>query len=694
MTMARIIGAIAGVEEYSRSVWIIASTPAPVQGEALTSWDWSRFVKNPVILWGHDDSCLPIGLASSIEFIPGTGLKMLVTFAREAANPLAEQVWQGVRDGIVRAVSVGYDPPQERTRDVPGEDGTIAKVTERSAALLVEVSFVAIGADEDAGTEFLNPEAVPDEVLKARVSKAASDLAKARVRIAKKIKAAAPKNIVGGDDSGTGDTVDPGAKPLLVTKPLEGQPAGGMPDKITTPALPPVIGASKQPAEKMDSSIAGIERLDAGEVLRLDRSRLDSSKIERTSIGGAYIPARLSRTGVLLYRNPDGSQRRELRTAEEVFKADSLATLVDVPVIDIADHTKIHDPTTWRKIARGHVTSAKREDKYVTSRLAIQDQETLDAIDNGERTEISCGYRCVLDMTPGVTDSGEPYDCIQRNIRYNHAALCPPNRGRAGPDVGLRLDGTNTAPSWSTTNIDTIEGDTVMKIRFNGKEYEAGSTEHMDAVEATTKSTVEQVKLDAKAHLDSVLAEHKTALALVVARADKAEGERDSAKEALDKFNADAKKAKEDEDKNADKNAQAAKQKKRMRRQLERAALRFFTDEEEGDDEKMDAADGADKVSKIEERIDSMSDRELMLHCLKKHNAKFDATDRSDDYIAARFDSMVETLKVDRGIAGVVKAARAGVQNLDAGDDDEVTAARKKRDEEARDAWKKPVKTG
>lgn len=172
-------------------------------------------------------------------------------------------------------------------------------------------------------------------------------------------------------------------------------------------------------------------------VIRFDRGgRLDRAK--RTSIGGAYIPARLSRTGVLAYSTPTGV-RRELRHPDEVFNADSLASLDSVPVIDIGDHTSLVSPDEYRRAAVGHVKTAHRDGSFIASELVVQDSATLDAIDAGERTEISCGYVCKLDMTPGVYE-GEAYDCVQREIRYNHVALCPPNRGRAGAEVGLRLD--------------------------------------------------------------------------------------------------------------------------------------------------------------------------------------------------------------------------------------------------------------
>jgi hypothetical protein len=54
-------------------------------------------------------------------------------------------------------------------------------------------------------------------------------------------------------------------------------------------------------------------------------------------------------------------------------------------------------------------------------------------IDAGMR-ELSAGYRCVYDWTPGMWN-GQAYDCVQRKIRGNHLALV--EEGRMGPEVAV-----------------------------------------------------------------------------------------------------------------------------------------------------------------------------------------------------------------------------------------------------------------
>lgn len=609
--LTKMLATLGKLDEYTRSVQILASTPNPVDGAGLVSWDLSRFLKNPVILWAHDNTKIPIGKASEVEFVPGVGLKMRVHFASERANKCAEEIFQCVKEEIVRAVSVGFTPGESTTN----ADGTVLL----SANILNEVSFVPVGADEDAGTPALNPEAVSEDEKMARsVSEAARALARHRQR---------------------------------------------------------------------KRAAASAMKFDKEDIVRFDRSLFARSleRFRETSIGGRVIPARLSRTGVLTYRLPDGSTRRELRHPDEVFHPDSLRTLEDVPVIDITDHTQIHGPDDYRKVAVGHLKTFRHDATFIEGDLAIQDGATLDAIGRGERHEISLGYRCRLDMTAGVYN-GEPYDCVQRDIRYNHVALCPPNRGRAGPEVSLRFD--NQPSQWGVSDAPDGEQEPLMKIiRLDGKDFTFGSEEHIAKIEQLHESTIAVVRTDAKTALDKAHADLTAAngaLATEKKRADEAAARADEAKAQLDKFTADAKGR-------ADKEDEEYKRKRTARRHLERIISRFFgdddEDEEDDDDDKMDA-----KEEKLNEMLDKSSDRELMLHAIKKVHPHFDEKDKSDDYVKSRFDSVVETVSKKKTVTDVANHARQELSRLDATDpdnpNDPVIKARKDRDEAARNAWK------
>ncbi len=182
-------------------------------------------------------------------------------------------------------------------------------------------------------------------------------------------------------------------------------------------------------------------RLDSAEGFR--EQRFDFSvlrgKPTRTSQGFLRIDANLTRVGVLSYTRPDGSVQRELRHPDEVFKADSLRTMANAPVTDLHPSGLI-DPKNVAQFRRGHVTESVRQDgKFVAAAVIIEDAALIAAVEAGDRKELSPGYTARMYMTPGIWE-GQPYDAVQRDIVYNHAALGPKGWGRSGSEVALRMD--------------------------------------------------------------------------------------------------------------------------------------------------------------------------------------------------------------------------------------------------------------
>jgi hypothetical protein len=238
---------------------------------------------------------------------------------------------------------------------------------------------------------------------------------------------------------------------------------------------------------------------------RIDRS--GSVKSSRpTPQGGIRVDAHVRKVGILEYPQPNGSVRRELVCAEELSRADSIATLRAAVVTNRHPPGKV-TPANYRKFAAGHVDGDARMDgDHLGCELVVQADDALTDIGRGVR-EVSAGYTCDLDETPGVWE-GQAYDAIQRNINYNHVALVP--QGRAGSSVRLRLD----------SNGDTFE--------------ETMSPEQIAKLQADLAAAQGQVTT-----LTAAVATEKT-------RADKAEGEnavnkaRADALEAAEKTRADA----------------------------------------------------------------------------------------------------------------------------------------------------------
>jgi hypothetical protein len=181
-------------------------------------------------------------------------------------------------------------------------------------------------------------------------------------------------------------------------------------------------------------------------VQRTEISRLD--EIERLATGAIRVPATPTRVGVLEYSDAAGKTWREYRPAEEVFAPDSLTSLRSSTLTDLHPDPAAYPAgvtaQNWNDLAVGHVGDDVRPaGEFVAVSVLVQDAAEVAMVDAGTRRELSCGYTCDVDPTPGTTPAGEAYDAVQRNIRYNHVALGPSGWGRAGSECALRLDGGN-----------------------------------------------------------------------------------------------------------------------------------------------------------------------------------------------------------------------------------------------------------
>lgn len=372
-------------------------------------------------------------------------------------------------------------------------------------------------------------------------------------------------------------------------------------------------------------------------VLRLDTYSL--GRAERTPAGGLRIPARLTRTGVFSYRLPDGSTRRELRLPEEVFKADSMASLKGAVVTDLHPRSGVVTSETYKRDSVGHVEEPKQDGRFISADVVVNDAATVAKIEAGERREISCGYRCDLEAKSGEWN-GERYDAIQRNVVYNHTAVGPRGWGRAGSEVSLRVDGADIPCAFNDA------GAGVKTIRIDGTDYEVGSDSHL-------------------AKLDSL---NTAALAAKDAEISALRKDVETGKARTDSLESEAKKLKADL-------AEATDQKRIDSLVAERAS--FIA--------------AATAVLGQDVKLDGKTDREVMVEAIRCDDKDFDDKGRSDDYVRARFDILAER-GGSRGdsIDSVVR--RSAQFRGDSVDDDEAKA-RRERAERAQNAWKpKPAK--
>lgn len=115
-----------------------------------------RFRKNPVVLDAHDRYGIDSIVGRADVKVDSEG-RQIIAEVEFASSPRGEAAWSLVRDGFLRAVSVGYRPNGKRTRQLrEGESDGEGEARVSGPALvvneweLIELSMVPVPADEDA----------------------------------------------------------------------------------------------------------------------------------------------------------------------------------------------------------------------------------------------------------------------------------------------------------------------------------------------------------------------------------------------------------------------------------------------------------------------------------------------------------------------------------------------------------------
>ena len=162
----------------------------------------------------------------------------------------------------------------------------------------------------------------------------------------------------------------------------------------------------------------------------------------RTADGRLVAEAHITRAGIFEYQDAKtGKIRRELREPQEVFSPKSLASFSQIPV------TNNHPPVGLlnSKTAKAYMVGstgdqATRDGDHVRSSVMVADDRTIADMEAGKH-EVSCGYSCDLDETPGHDPVYGRYDARQLNIVGNHLAVAlHKGLARAGGTARVRMD--------------------------------------------------------------------------------------------------------------------------------------------------------------------------------------------------------------------------------------------------------------
>lgn len=173
------------------------------------------------------------------------------------------------------------------------------------------------------------------------------------------------------------------------------------------------------------------------DVARFDRGQVKGDAFI-TDEGYIKANAIVTRTGVFLYKNPDGTIRKELRHPDEVFKTDSLDSMKMIPVTNGHPQERLVSAENAKRLAIGYTGETITQDgEFVLSNLVITDLASIKDVTERNRRELSLGYTVDLIPEEGSYD-GQPYNFRQTNIKYNHLSIV--DNARAGSEARIALD--------------------------------------------------------------------------------------------------------------------------------------------------------------------------------------------------------------------------------------------------------------
>jgi uncharacterized protein len=387
--------------------------------------------------------------------------------------------------------------------------------------------------------------------------------------------------------------------------------------------------------DSMDEAAAFRSRVEFADAWAQDKS----ARIEDVNGWNEIKDNPISKVGIFEYQGSQipGAQDpnkmyRVYRPAEELSNPETIESFKLIPWID--NHVMLgreEDGLTRpeQKGVQGVIGQEVRFDPDafehggLLGNLKLFSSALADSIDAGKK-ELSAGYRCTYDWTPG-TFNGEPYDCVQRNLRGNHLASV--RRGRMGPDVAV-LDTAFTCdslPEKETSMADTSN------TAAEGGSSGGASLEDMRAQFAKCVENIDAA-LQAMAALKTAFGEREAA-----------EGEEDDEageESGVEEAGEDNEEVGDPKPKEGDTDADKA--------DIDKDAKEVGKDAEVPEEKKEAAMDEAALFKKFEARVTA---RNRLAATLSKHVGAFDAAEMgmSDEQAVAAYGCKKLGLKAPKG---------------------------------------------
>lgn len=388
--------------------------------------------------------------------------------------------------------------------------------------------------------------------------------------------------------------------------------------------------------------------------------------IEETPQGFLKVPGFATRCGVFPYIDSEGKTRRELRHPDDVLAPESLVTLKNA-VVTLEHPPVMVDPENFEQYSVGYTTDRVEVNRdLVEIDIIIAAKDAISAVREDGVRELSAGYLADIEDESGDYN-GTPYDCRQKNIRYNHVALV--RRGRAGPEVRLRLDSADAVmaeagkPAEAEFKTVVIGGETITLPKRIGETIQS-LLDRYDEMRGRVMKLEEQ-QMDEKEKKDVDVGQTNVSPKVNEVQAvpdGKSAGKKDAEKPA-DPEKTDAE-VPADKEKKDGEGEMLQNEIKHLKEQLEAAMakndeMKAKLDEmaipsEGKKSEKMDSVRARVKLERRAEKLvdgetvkkfDSMSDDEIMSAVIKARYPKTDISGKGSVYLQTRFDSIVDSVE-------------------------------------------------
>ena len=417
-----------------------------------------------------------------------------------------------------------------------------------------------------------------------------------------------------------------------------------------------------------------------------------------------YVKARaiVTRCCVFLYKNADGTIRKELRHPDDVLVPESLESIKMIPVVNGHPSERLVNADNAKRLAIGYTGElVENQMPYIVANLLVTDKDAVEEIKGKRKNELSLGY--TVDLVPDSgTYYGEPYEYRQTNIRYNHLALV--DQARAGPEARIALDGNDAEEILK----EEAEVANKKKIKIDAEEYMLEDNA-AEGVEGLMKKH-EELK---KAHEDlmskhmAMKDEHEKMMAERDSLRDKDHHDPEAVHHPLENDEIGSK-GKEEKDPIDTYGMQSHVRDYDKPSQMENHAVMSPKNEHYPRDlphiSKVDAAEVDRRVKnrvrleKLAERyldrnslarLDSMSDLEVKKRLIMNAQPNAQLEGKSEVYVNARFDSVIEDMPGAKVIAAPVSRYDAD-SDPDAAEKDRANAfdSRKKMIQRQKVAYK------